>query len=333
MQEAQMTAEMVLVTGATGLAGSNVCRLAAERGYRVRALVRNIADAAPLGEIGVDVVKGDILSPASLDSAMRGVDHVVHCAALLGGTWSRSTAEEITAANRNGAINVLAAAERADIGRTVMFSSVAICDWSDTLTERSAIQPIDGPASPYALAKIGAYYEGMARAARGQFVATVIPGGIYGPSPFLERTLDPTSVNRTLLDAASGLLDRYLPMKMPWVFADDVAQIALNVLEKGRPGARYLATGRREDASSFPVLCNRFSELAGAPYRVEEFDPTAPGAEQDEQYGNMIRYVLQPQPEPLFDASWTHRELDFTPTAAEDGLARTLSWLRANGKL
>lgn len=328
-----MSSNTILVTGATGLAGSNICLLALERGYHVRALVRKISDAEPLARLGIDVVEGNILSHPSLDSALQGVDHVIHCAALLGGTWSRATPEDIIATNRDGAINLLAGAERAGVERTIMFSSVAICDWSDTLTERSAIQPIGAPASPYAQAKIATYYECMARAARGQFVATVIPGGIYGPSPFLERTLDPTSVNRTLLDAATGRLDRYLPMKMPWVYADDVAQIALNALERGQAGARYLATGRLEDASSFPALCNRFSLMAGSSHRVEEFDPTAPGAERDEQYGNMIRYVLQPQPDPLFDSGWTNRELDITPTTAEEGLARTLSWLRANGKL
>jgi dihydroflavonol-4-reductase len=328
-----MTGERILVTGATGLAGSNVCRVAAERGFAVRALVRQAAQAEPLARLGIDVRAGDILSRDSLGEAMQGMDHVVHCAALLGGTWSTATAEDIAATNLGGAINVLAAAEHAGVERTIMFSSVAICDWQDTLTERSPIQPIGAPASPYAKAKIAAYYEGMARAARGQFVATVVPGGIYGPSPFVERTLDPTSVNRTLLDAATGRLDRYLPMKMAWVFAEDAAQIALNALSRGQPGARYLAAGRLEDSSSFPALCNRFSRMAGSDHKVAEFDPTAPGAEQDEQYGNMLRYVLQPQPDPLFDASWTNRELDVTPTAAEEGLAVTLSWLREHDKL
>lgn len=328
-----MSSPIILVTGAGGLAGSNVCRIAAERGRSVRALVRNPPAAGALSEFGVEVVAGDILDPASLDKALSGVAHIVHCAALLGGTWSRSTPEDIIATNRDGAINLLAAAERAGVERTVMLSSVAICDWSATLTERSGIQSIGGPASPYAEAKIAAFYEGMARAARGQFVATVIPGGIYGPSPFLERTLDPTSVNRTLLDAATGQLERYLPMKMPWVFVDDVARTALAVLDRGVSGARYLATGRAEDASSFPALCNRFCELAGSPFRVAEFDPTAPGAEMDEQYGNMIRYVLEPQPEPLVDSSWTNRELALQPTSTKDGLTRLLAWLKSHGML
>ena len=47
----------------------------------------------------------------------------------------------------------------------------------------------------------------------------------------------------------------------------------------------------------------------------------------------MIRYVLQAKPEPLFDASFTNRELGHDPLSAEQGLAETLSWLRANQRM
>ncbi len=40
--------QTVLVTGATGLAGANICKLLAERGDSVRALARESADTAPL---------------------------------------------------------------------------------------------------------------------------------------------------------------------------------------------------------------------------------------------------------------------------------------------
>jgi dihydroflavonol-4-reductase len=332
-----MASETVLVTGATGLAGSNACRLGLERGYRIRALVRNKGDVEPLEKLGAESASGDITNPESLDQAMRDVTHVIHCAAVLGGTWSTATPEEIMDANMRGAINVLAAAERAGVQRTIMFSSVAICDWSETLTEASRILPIGAEASPYARAKVATYYESMARAARGQFVATVIPGGIYGPSPLVERALVPTSVNCTLLDGATGKLERYLPFVMPWVYAEDAANIALNALEKGKSGARYLAVGRLADAASFPAICNRFSEMVGSAHRVDEFDPTASppaaGTGQGDDYSNMMRYVVQSRPDPLFDSSVTSRELEITPTSVDEGLARTVSWLRELGKV
>ena len=56
--------QTVLVTGATGLAGANICKLLTERGDHVRALARETADTAPLAALGVEVVTGDPLRRA-----------------------------------------------------------------------------------------------------------------------------------------------------------------------------------------------------------------------------------------------------------------------------
>ncbi|MFC8195556.1 SDR family oxidoreductase [Streptomyces sp. NPDC060006] len=67
---------MILVTGATGTIGSEVVRLLARRGEKVRALTRDpsrmrLPDVAET-EAGVEVVRGDYLDPASVDAAMSG---------------------------------------------------------------------------------------------------------------------------------------------------------------------------------------------------------------------------------------------------------------------
>ncbi len=50
-----------LVTGANGHVGNNICRLLAQRGEPVRAMIRDSADPAPLHGLDVEVVSGDIL--------------------------------------------------------------------------------------------------------------------------------------------------------------------------------------------------------------------------------------------------------------------------------
>ena len=85
--------QTVLVTGATGLAGANICKLLVERGDTVRALARASADTAPLAALGVDVVTGDVTDPDAVRAAAKGSDAAIHCAALLGGparTWPTS---------------------------------------------------------------------------------------------------------------------------------------------------------------------------------------------------------------------------------------------------
>lgn len=70
-----MATSPILVTGSTGTIGSEVVKLLVEEGHRVRALVRDPAKAARLGE-RVDIVVADLSKPETLPPAFAGVDSV-----------------------------------------------------------------------------------------------------------------------------------------------------------------------------------------------------------------------------------------------------------------
>jgi NADH dehydrogenase len=74
---------LILVVGATGLVGGEVCRLLAESGQSVRALVRPTSSAdrvARLRDLGVEVVQGDLKDGASIDGLCRNVLAVISTA-------------------------------------------------------------------------------------------------------------------------------------------------------------------------------------------------------------------------------------------------------------
>jgi len=74
---------VVLVTGAAGLVGSHTCRELASHGWTVRALVRSPTKAdRRLAGVPVQIVLGDLRSSDTLRVAVRGVDAVVHLAAI-----------------------------------------------------------------------------------------------------------------------------------------------------------------------------------------------------------------------------------------------------------
>ena len=71
---------MILVAGATGLAGEEICRRLRADGYAVRALVRSSSDPVKVEQLrrwGVMPAIGDLHEPASLQLACRGAEAVI----------------------------------------------------------------------------------------------------------------------------------------------------------------------------------------------------------------------------------------------------------------
>jgi nucleoside-diphosphate-sugar epimerase len=80
---------VVALTGATGFIGRRLTSLLQQRGWRVRALVRDATSgagrSASLEQSGVSPVMGRLEDPASLARLVAGVDAVVHCAGSVRG--------------------------------------------------------------------------------------------------------------------------------------------------------------------------------------------------------------------------------------------------------
>jgi len=70
----------VLVTGATGFIGSNLCRVLLKAGYRVRAFHRPTSSLKLIEDLEVEYAIGDVTQPETLGDAMNGVDFVFHTA-------------------------------------------------------------------------------------------------------------------------------------------------------------------------------------------------------------------------------------------------------------
>jgi uncharacterized protein YbjT (DUF2867 family) len=69
---------MILVTGATGLNGSELVRRLSAKGVQVRGLVRNTAKASPLAALpNVEIEEGDMLRPETLSKALRDVERAM----------------------------------------------------------------------------------------------------------------------------------------------------------------------------------------------------------------------------------------------------------------
>jgi len=323
------TLSRVLVTGGTGLIGSNVCLRLVEDRVPVRALVRPGSDADELAAIGVELVRGDVTDKASLVAAAEGCDAVIHSAALLGGAGQDLRAQERT--NRDGAFNVLDAGEAVG-ARVVALGSTPYLDHRRTLTEESPVAETWAD-DPYTVTKGAAYVEAKRRwAERGADIVAVIPGATFGPGLVQSRALGPTSFNRTLRAGINGRIDTYLSYPAPWVLAADVAAACVAAASVGVAGRTYLAFGA-EDAQSTASWLNVGCEVAGVAHRVADLvlDANRP-VEQGvvDRFGaTQVALARRSFPEPWFDASRTRRELRIRPRALRDAMVETVEWLRS----
>lgn len=73
---------LILVTGAIGAIGPRVVHALVQAGFRIRAFSVDTPTAGMFSQ-SVEVLIGDVTDQVAVQSAMRGVDAVVHMAALL----------------------------------------------------------------------------------------------------------------------------------------------------------------------------------------------------------------------------------------------------------
>jgi dihydroflavonol-4-reductase len=334
-REGRTMSETVFVTGATGLAGANVCKLLIERGDSVRALARAGADTGPLVEMGVDVVTGDVTSADDVRRGATGSDAAVHCAALLGG--ASQDLETFTAVNVDGTRHVLDAAEALGLRRVVAVSTGTFFDTSGGVEREDAPVSREPSDDPYTVTKMAAFEDAMARAADGHDVVTTHPGAIFGPSPVVSNALGRTSFNRVLVAALRRRMDSYLKFPVSWVFADDVARGCLLALDRGVSGERYMLDGRPEDVVSIAQACSRACELAGLDHRVVDIEPSD-DPELAKVYGPTLVAIAAKAASDRrvrrdLNESKTFRRLGYQPVSLDEGLVATTEWLRAIGKL
>jgi uronate dehydrogenase len=106
----------ILITGAAGQIG-----VALRQGLRGSYPLIRLLDVAPLGasEAGEEVVSADIRDIAAIESAMTGIDCVVH----LAGASVESEWEKVLPLNIEGCYNVFEAARRQGVKRVIFASS------------------------------------------------------------------------------------------------------------------------------------------------------------------------------------------------------------------
>jgi UDP-N-acetylglucosamine 4-epimerase len=150
------TKSTLLITGGAGFIGSNLCEYFLDKGYKVVCL-DNFATGyrhnlkAIINHVNFRLIEGDIRNATDCQNAVKGVDYVLHQAAL--GSVPRSLIDPVTTndVNVSGFLNMLVASRDAKVKRFIYAASSSTYGDSVELPKVEAV--IGKPLSPYAITK------------------------------------------------------------------------------------------------------------------------------------------------------------------------------------
>ena len=234
--------ELVLVTGGSGFLGSRCILTALEQGYQVRTTLRSLQRADEVRKMllrggatetqagGVEFVAANLLSDEGWFKACKDCTFVLHVASPFPAKRPKHEDELILPA-RDGTLRVMRAAAAArTVKRVVVTSSIAAMTYGQpdrgqkAYTERdwTVLDNPTRPVAPYPKSKTlaeQAAWDFIAKNETSMELATVLPGGIFGPVIGGERA---TTVQ---------LVDRMMKGKVPglprlWVGCVDVRDVA-----------------------------------------------------------------------------------------------------------
>jgi UDP-N-acetylglucosamine 4-epimerase len=146
----------ILITGGAGFIGSNLCEYFLSKGYKVVCLDNfatghrhNLKDF--INNLNFSLIEGDIRKATDCAIAVKGVDYVLHQAAL--GSVPRSINDPVTTndVNVSGFLNMLVAARDEKVKRFVYAASSSTYGDSEALPKVENV--IGKPLSPYAITK------------------------------------------------------------------------------------------------------------------------------------------------------------------------------------
>ena len=230
----------VLVTGASGFIGAHVVCQLLERGFSVRAMLRDTSLSMMFPKDGnLEIVKGDLFDVESLKSAVSGCEDVIHCAAALY-VGAKDVKRDVVDPSVVGVQNLCSVMD--GVKRIIHTSSVAAIrstdyengkvfsrkDWCDDASETR---------NAYGFAKAEAERI-MREWAKDKDVrlVTIHPSIVFGPILHKRHLEGSMSYLKHFIKGPPFVLDVHIN----FVDVRDVAIAHVNALEKGVDRERYI---------------------------------------------------------------------------------------------
>jgi UDP-glucose 4-epimerase len=306
-----------LITGVAGFIGSALARAVLAQGDQVRGLDNlstgrreNLAEILPR----IDFQEADLLDLQAMYDACRGVDYVLHEAAIPSVPKSVLDPLGSNRANLDGTVNLLMAARDAKVKRVVYAASSSAYGDTPTLPKHEDMAP--NPISPYAVAKLASeHYMISFYRCYGLETVCLRYFNIFGPRQ------DPSSTYSGVL---AKFITQMLKGEQPTILGDgkqsrdftyvdnavDANLLACKASATEVAGRVFnVATGRQVDLNETFQILKKLTGYPGNP----SYGPERAGD---------VKHSLA-------DMSRVTKHLGYTPKVDfEEGLRRTIDWYR-----
>lgn len=306
-----------LITGGAGFIGSHIADALVARGDTVR-IYDNFSTGkrANLSQLRdqVDVIEGSVTDSAALGKAMRGVDYVLHQAALPSVPRSIQDPLESHEAAATGTLKVLLAAHEAQVKRVVYAGSSSAYGDIQGDFKRENMPP--EPLSPYAAVKLaGENYCRVFYHTYGLQTVVLRYFNVFGPRQ------DPTSQYSAVIPLfIAKMIDDVRPtiygdgtQSRDFTYVDNVVQgnLLACAAEKAAGEVINMACGQSVTLCDLVDLLNEMLDKHIEPVFV------AP------RVGDIWRSQA--------DIDKARQLLDYAPEVSfQDGLKRTLEWFQSD---
>jgi dihydroflavonol-4-reductase len=316
------------LTGGTGFIGRQVARKLRERGDEVVALARSAERAAPLRDLGCEIVEGDLSDGDAIARGLQGCDSAFHAAAVYKVGIPKSDRQGMWEANVGGTETVLDAAIEAGTGRIVYVSTANVFgntrgNVADEDYERDLS---DGFLSCYDETKFRSHQLARDRIAKGAPIVIVQPTAVYGPGDHSEvgQMIDQTRTGKLRMKA-------FPEMGLVFVHVEDVAEGVLLAHDRGRVGESYILAGEK---STMGEVIDKTAELSGRkpprlklpPLLAKLSAPLGPVVGPAMGFPPNLKEAIRASNGVTYFArdDKARKELGYSPRDLEEGLRQTL---------
>ena len=234
-----MDKKTLLVTGSSGFIGSHVTEEALKNGYYVKGL-----DLKENENAAIEFVKGDIRDKTAVSKAMKGVDFVIHLAAVTSVVEFEKDPVECFDINVSGFLNVLNAAHK-NGAKKVLYASSAAVYTGEHFSESLPVDP-SKQHNPYSKSKLmNEMHADYFHHSKGFHTIGMRFFNVFGEgenekgqyASIATQFLKNKEKGEPLMVYGDGSQAR------DFIHVRDVAKITLMLLDKGKPGVYNVGTG------------------------------------------------------------------------------------------